>query len=551
MRGLLWSLVALGPLWALGARSRKQHHQKVSVGCTDSELLQLSLFLAIGPLLPGNRHPLPECIPSGNQSLPAPWSADLQNNKKSRHVSHSGSHLAISVKNASQVPSSKHHSKSDNPYFVHLLVVQSNQDWCEAPCNSPSWELSSPKPKQKDGPYALFEAAIWRQERRVALYRFDAEWETRARASYHRVCGGTGWGCPAYRTFREARALLKVGPWPATLDRDGEKLSAWLANAFTKVFATIKEKEPNAEHFGLSYQGHGSTADGSLFEGALNAGDAAKVLKGALGPKPFGAKFALLNFGGNCNEGKWNMLAALHWSAEWITASDLPVGGLDSSSLSSKELTAMAEARTRLNDPAILMRSAEEQKSIEQIVKDLINGRKELWAESWKPLIKKQNLAQSISGYKTNDFPAFAQALKKAYKDATTEKQEEFVKTIEKSSCDVLTGVRVLEPSLEAKFQAVVTMYASTKEMTKDKWKVDTNGLGFNFLGWKGPPCDLHVPVGAPKVEPTWTSGYASVSEEDFANEYPSHFLLKKHNASRHHGPTIWTAFASSTSTSR
>jgi len=329
------------------------------------------------------------------------------------------------------------------------------------------------------------------------------------------------------------------------------KLSAWLSSAFSKVFEKIKEKEPSAEHFGLSYQGHGSVADGSLFEGALNAGDAAKVLKEAISSKPFGTKIGLLNFGGNCNEGKWNMLAALHWSTQWIIASDLKVGGIDSSSLSSKELSAMAEARSRLNDPTILMRSAEEQKSLEEIVKDVIDGRKQLWAESWKPHIEEQNLAQSIAGYKTAAFPDFAQALKKAYNEAGAEKQDEFVKTLEKSDCDVLTGVRVLEPSLEAKFRAVVTMYASTKEMTKDKWEVDTNGLGFNFLGWKGPPCDLHVPVGAPKVEPTWSSGYASVSEEDFANEYPSHFLLKKHNASRHHGPTIWTAFASSTSTSR
>lgn len=520
MQALLWSVVAFRA-WA--SRSQPQHHQQ-AVGCSESELLQLSLFLAAGPVFPGMKQSIPECIPYPNQSIPAPWTIDLENISSGNHHIHS--QIGISVQNSSQVPGS---SKSEIPFFVHLLVVQSNQDWCKAPCNSPSWELSAPKPKDKGGPYALFEAAIWRQERRIALYRFDADWEETARNSYHSVCMGKGWGCPAFRVFREARAVLTVGPWPPRLDRDGKKLSAWMADAFAKVFAKIKEKEPQAKHFGMSYQGHGSMADGSLFEGSLSSADAGKVLRGAIGAQPFGTKLGLLNFGGNCNEGKWNMLAALHWSTHWITASDLEVGGLNTSSLNNMETQAMAEARSRLNDGAILMRSVQERKSLEQIVKDLINGRKQLWTESWQPLIEKQNLAQSISAYKTDAFPAFAEALKTEYNNAPAKKREEFVKTIEKSDCDVLSGIRVLNPSLETQFRAVVNLYASTKEMTKEKWKTDTNGLGFNFLGYRGPPCDLHLPVGAPKVEPSWTSGYASVSEEDFDNSYYKQFFLKKH----------------------
>lgn len=509
----------------------------MAVGCTESELLQLSLFLAAGPVFPGVKPRIPECIPFPNQSIPVPWSIDLDDDSSDdQHIqSHSGSHLAISVKNSSRVLDNVTQSKSNSPHFVHLLVVQSNQDWCKAPCNSASWELSVPKPKKEDGPYALFEAAIWRQERRIALYRFDADWERRARNSYHSVCFGKGWSCPAYRIFREARASLRVGPWPARLDRDGKKLSAWIAEAFTKVFAKIKEEEPQAENFGMSYQGHGSMADGSLFEGALNSADAASVLQGAIGAQPFGAKFGLLNFGGNCNEGKWNMLAGLHWAAHWITASDLEVGGLNTSSLNGMEMQAMAEARSRLNDGAILMRSVQKRKSLEQIVKELINGRKQLWKESWQPLIEKQNLAQSISGYKTDAFPAFAEALKKKYKNAPAEKRKGFIKAIEEADCDVLTGVRALDPSLETQFRAAVPLYASTKKMTKEKWKTDTNGLGFNFLGYRGPPCDLHLPVGAPEVKPSWRSGYASISEDEFEeNMYYNQFFLKKRNVSLH-----------------
>lgn len=532
MLGFLWSFVAAqGASGSLLGRREQQHEQRAA-GCAESELLELSFFLAVGPLLPGAKKRMPSCVPTQNQSLPAPWSAGgLEDDLSAKHASHSGSHLTISVKNSSQMISSGKRSKSDRPFFVHLLVVQSNQDWCEAPCMAPTWELASPKPKTDSGPYALFEAAIWRQERRIALYRFDEAWEKRARTSYHSLCMGKSWSCPAFRGWRESRALLTIGPWPTKLDTDGKKLSAWMGDAFADVFAKIKEEEPSADHFGMSYNGHGSTADGSLFEGSLSAHDAAEVLRGAIGKKPFGTKFGLLNFGGNCNEGKWNMLAGLHWAAHWITASDLEVGGLNTSSSNQVEKRAMAEASQRLNDAAVLMRAVEDQKSLEKIVEDLVDARKQLWAEGWKPLIEKQNLKQSISGYKTDEFPAFAEALYKEYNNAPAEKQKEFVKVIEKNNCDVLTGIRVLNPSLEDKFRAVIPMYASTKEMISTTWT--TNGLGFNFLGWKGPPCDLHLPVGAEKVEPEWTSGYSSMSEEDFGDQY-YRFLLQKRNISRH-----------------
>lgn len=535
MLGFWWSFVAAQVAFgSLSVRSKRQQQPKRDArGCMESELLQLSLFLATGPLFFGSQQAITKCIPSQNQSLPAPWSvSNLENDVSAEQASHFGSHLAISIKNSSEIHSNGKRSKNNKPFFVHLLVVQSNQDWCEAPCMSPSWELASPKPKTEDGLYALFETAIWRQERRVALYRFDKAWERRARSSYHSLCMGKSWSCPAYRGWRESRALLSVGPWPSKLDRDGKKLSAWLGDAFIKIFAKIKEEEPSAEHFGMSYNGHGSTADGSLFEGSLNVDDAAEVLRSAVGKEPFGTRFGLLNFGGNCNEGKWNMLASLHWAAHWITASDLKVGGVNTSSSNQVQRQAMTEATQRLNDAAVLMRSVEDQKSLEEIVKDLAQARKQLWAEGWKPFIEKQNLRQSISGYKTDEFPAFAKALYKDYNDASLEKQKKFVKVIEKADCDVLTGARVLNPSLEDRFRKVVPIYESTEDMiSSEPWT--THGLGFNFLGWKGPPCDLHLPVGAEKVEAEWSAGYSSMSEEDFEQQY-SFRLSKKHMISRH-----------------
>merc|ERR1740121_1636359 len=104
---------------------------------------------------------------------------------------------------------SSHVSRSPAaPYLVNLHVVQSHADWCPAPCHGPSWEMGSVK-TAPGARYVLLEAAIWRQERRVALYHFDPEWQKKSRRVYHGICDGA-WKCAAYREFRESKRLLEA-----------------------------------------------------------------------------------------------------------------------------------------------------------------------------------------------------------------------------------------------------------------------------------------------------------------------------------------------------
>lgn len=460
--------------------------------CRDQELAEYALLVAVGPAK------APPCRPAPGQSLRAPELPPLQL-RGSNFAQHS-SLLAAG---------------SGSMHFAHLHVVQSDNNWCTLPCDGPSWELSAPKPA-KGSPYLLLEAAIWRQFRKVTLYRFDAEWEQIARDSYRKLCGFRAWGCPAYTNHREAQALLTVGPWPAYLDADAKGLSAWLKDAFAKVFTELhKQAGSDNSRIGLTYSGHGGDADGSLFTGVVNSADAAPLLRNLV---DVGGKLSMLNFGTNCQEGRWNMLAAMHPFADWILASDLNVGGLKATEhgKNPEEEMAQLKAKEKLSDVAVLKQSMEGRQSPKDAVASIVEGRRQLFSGAFKKDMTEQKLRQSVSAFVAPQFPAFAAALKSAYEKLPEGKQEEIVTEAEKYECDVLAVARFMDSAgtalvqenatkmrrtaagaLETQFLTFRPEYASTQSLFT--WKPVTHGLGFNFRGaWNIdgkiiPRCDLNA----------------------------------------------------------
>lgn len=398
---------------------------------------------------------------------------------------------------------------NDSPYLAHLYVVQSDESWCPAPCQGATWELAAPKP-ELDSKYALYEAAIWRQERRATLYQFDPAWQWRARHAYHEVCFGEGWDCYNYRVFRENRTLLSVGPWPVSADKNAGELSTFLLGAFSSFFSTIREKAPKAQHIAVTYSGHGAFADGSLFEGSLHKGDATSLLHSVTRST---GQLAMLNFGGNCAEGRWNMVAHLHYFADWIIASDLKVGGVE---LNKEENTMeTVRARERLSDVSVIKEVAEAEMSVRSMVERIVQAREEIWKTVWKGPILRQNLRQSIAAYHSSDFKPFEAALRAAYMALPMNYRKDFESHVEAAECDVLEAARFLEAKvpgnaakgLEASFKAMRQIFASTSQLVQ--WDTVLHGLGFNFNGWNEPPCDLVTALGpgAPPPPGGWNGG--------------------------------------------
>jgi len=235
--------------------------------------------------------------------------------------------------------------------LVHFIVHQSTSDWCARPCNSPSWELAVPKlpklqvvPRKRENAtssskYRGFEVAIWQQLGRISAYEFDATFEKKAKNAYTEVCAGIGWACAAYGSFREQYAV--PGCPSIAIARDFAEASGELATKLGRMFDCLREisalGEISADTRGgssdtrraavssaaLTYLGHGSDADGSLFESALERKDGVRFVRAQ--------DFAVLNFGTNCEEGRWGMVAAFaprgQGKSRFILASDLEVGG--------------------------------------------------------------------------------------------------------------------------------------------------------------------------------------------------------------------------------
>lgn len=394
---------------------------------------------------------------------------------------------------------------SGPPYFAQLRVVQSTQDWCQAPCHKPSWELAAPKSTPGSN-FALYEAAIWRQNRRVVLYRFDKKWMAKAQNVYHEICKGT-WSCPEYEAFREEKALLSFGPWSQEVDWNKAKLSTYLSDKFEQFFQLIRKE--GSEHTGLSYSGHGARADGSLFQGLVMKQDAQALLQSVTSALP-GARLAFLNFGTNCAEGRWNMLAAMRPYADWILASDLDVGGIHRGKGSPQQIDAQQE----LQASAVLQRVMLDRVSIPDAVKAIVNARGQLWNEVLKADIDAQETAQTLGAFDTSHVAPFQHHLIESYTSLPEAQRRPFEQHIEDHQCDILEAARFLDAQkssssflqkgklngtfLQADFESMRPYFASTAYAT-------TGGLGFNFAGYHRPPCDIGAAMGdAPPPPGGW-----------------------------------------------
>jgi hypothetical protein len=471
--------------------------------CTSSELAEYALKLAVGP------EPEPKCRPEPGQGL---WPS-MRPQFLSIPVATATVDLPLLRTDARQ-----HNPKPSNIYFAHLYVVQSTEEWCPHPCMSPSWELAAPKPEE-GSPYLLLEASIWRQSRTVTLYHFDAAWEKTARAASIKFCEGKSWGCTAYQRFREGRALFSAGPWPAEADTDPKMLSSFLRSAFIQIFDEVHRRAGLDAHIGLTYSGHGGLADGSLFAGALQPQDSTAVLQHATSG---GRRLSMLNWARNCEEGRWNMLQALHPFADWILASDLKVGGIDRPADPVNETRVIA-AMEHLQDVAVLKRAIEDRTSPEAMVKQIVDARQQLWEsqENAGVGIIRQHLRQSLSGFRAANFPTFRKALSDAFWSVPAEMRLIFTNYVESSSCDVLIAARLLgdsvsggstgsnvtfalamqrsrnkqhkSSSIELQFQALRPFYTSTKSLFT--WDTESNGLAFNRIEMDG-KCDFITAFG-------------------------------------------------------
>jgi hypothetical protein len=254
--------------------------------------------------------------------------------------------------------------------------------------------------------------------------------------------------------------------------------STTLRQAFEEVFATAASHNP--EHIIFSYSGHGGFADGGLFEGYVTPADSAQLFQG------LGRKVSLMNFGGNCVEGKYDLLAHMKDFGDYIIASDLPVKGVASFGDDEEARKRYLETRAELDDTTRLEVLMMDRMPIRDAVVTLLDGWVEIW-NSAKQAIVADKVEQTKAVFDLAEVQPFATALKSAWAAADSSTRASAVKSSSEATCDVDVYARTL--GADEAWEALRFKYVSTQDLFK--WEVHRGGLGFNYVNRYNLPCDF------------------------------------------------------------
>jgi len=129
-----------------------------------------------------------------------------------------------------------------------------------------------------------------------------------------------------------------------------------------------------------------------------------------------------------------------------------------------------------------------------QLGAGLLSGSRKIW-EFAQTAVQERKLKQSKSLFEMSQLRNLQKAFLAAWQKTSPKKRNDTIGSTEEAACDVLAFARALGGQAPDKaFTALRVGYVSTADMFT--WDVDTSGLGFNFLGWKEPPCDFVPALG-------------------------------------------------------
>ncbi len=163
--------------------------------------------------------------------------------------------------------------------------------------------------KDKAG-YILYDVIIW--EDRINLYKFPNDLEANEKEGFNGA-----YSTEEYYSWRESFCLKSV------LCKDTEnmeKSSKTLRDAFIEFFRAVNKKTPS-DNIILKYSGHGNIG----YSGCMNVEDTKVMLQ--KGVKIFGQKFALIDFGTNCQSGNTDYLQVYHDYTDYLLLSQFNFGG--------------------------------------------------------------------------------------------------------------------------------------------------------------------------------------------------------------------------------
>ncbi len=206
---------------------------------------------------------------------------------------------------------------SDKPkkFLTHIVVGNAGdvQGYGEN-----SWEFYVGGRKYNDD-IQIYDVAMWdnfnpNNPNKISVYKFDSSFDP-FREEYRN--GGEAWV-----EHRESFNILDIELPFSCGDAQGEAYyacSRHYLEVFSALFKQLLEDQP-AEHYGLSYLGHG-LGDGSIFGGALVTADAQSLL--SYTKSLIGKKIDFLDWGYACSMGSYSVISSQYEYADYMLSSDL------------------------------------------------------------------------------------------------------------------------------------------------------------------------------------------------------------------------------------
>jgi hypothetical protein len=363
-----------------------------------------------------------------------------------------------------QITSGNAHGDANLKYLSVLRVVNQYVDFDQL-----SWEAAA-EIKTTDS-FQWFEAAIFhfnenQEASGVHLYKFDDTFDF---FKWFYMTSGE------WIDYRESYRLLKVdipnGITPV-------ERSHLISKAFMQIFEVMVKDTPS-QHYGLRYSGHNS--NGGLFENEIHPNDARWLFESVTAL--LGRKIDFLDMGGNCSEGKMNVLTNFYPYFDYMMASDLPVGGYQE------------DPGINYNDfnvdyqyPLIV--------TPDKTLKEGLTGILDLTYSRWdnsRIYMVPNKVMQSISLYDMREYETMAVL---TYEALTT------VNSYTGPDFDLYHYIKSLDNHevMESQFFLLRIGYRSNKGFFE--WYYDTNGLMIAIAEWVEPDFSIFPPFQPPLIRP-------------------------------------------------
>eukprot|EP00928_Gymnodinium_smaydae_P085275 TRINITY_DN6864_c0_g1_i3.p1 TRINITY_DN6864_c0_g1~~TRINITY_DN6864_c0_g1_i3.p1 ORF type:complete len:716 (-),score=145.18 TRINITY_DN6864_c0_g1_i3:162-2228(-) len=381
----------------------------------------------------------------------------------------------------------------------HLTVIgfaTVDDKWCKHPCLALTFEKNRPKPADGDDTYSILDAAVWEEEKRIAVYEFDAEWEKQAKTAYT-LCSDRSWSCQAVADFRESKKIyekswanegLPSGAW-------SDELSAWLADAVEEILGLVRARP--SKYYSFAYTGHGGQADGGMFTGRIQSKHAVAMWQKVTAAH---GKWDIFDYSTNCQEGKWGMVNAQGPFVDYILASDLNVEGIKMGARWQDFIKNWRKYEIVQNLPNIL----QSRPTPREICMRLLDDFQKIYDEFSETMgAAKQRQTKAL--YDISKFATFQRALAQAFEAASASTQEAAVQATNGNSCDTQTFLQAVDDSAGSVWKAWTAFRPKFISSQKAfKWPDDKNVNGLRFLWYtRDAVCD----VGAAGIMPACLNG--------------------------------------------